>query len=142
MQTKLPLTLIGTLAILLASCDPTTYINKTHNFKSNWQVAKVVAPSYPFDDVNETNEIDISFPKQGEFLLHLSANSCGGTYEANTEGYISFTRTSCTEKCCQTEWDYYILTLVRKASRYKGGDGDPLYLYIDNKNYIVFELNK
>jgi len=131
---------MATLAALWTGCDPTTYINQKHNFTSKWQVSKVVAPSYPFDKANATNTIDLSFPKQGEFLLHLSVNSCGGTYEANPEGYISFTRTSCTEQCCDSEWEYYILTLIRKASRYDGGeDGQPLYLYMDKKNYIVLE---
>ncbi len=140
MRTKRTLILIGTLVILLTSCDPTTYVTKKHNFKNNWKIITVVAPSYPFKEIHTKNDICISFPKQGEFTLLLSKNVCGGTYDANTEGYLCFTGTSCTEKCCQTEWDYYILTLIRKTSRYKSGDGKPLYLYIDNKNYIILEM--
>jgi len=140
MQTKFLLFLLGTVLMLVASCDPTTYISSAHNFEDKWTVNEVVAPSYPIDDKHEKNDISISFPKQGEFLLHLSVNSCRGTYEADTNGYIRITGTSCTEQCCQTDWDYYILTLIRKATSYKGGEGLPLYLYIDKKNYIILEV--
>jgi len=139
MRLKYFFLLIGMLALF--SCNPEKYISKDHYFDDKWVVSEVVAPSYPPRGKHAKSKVMISFPRQGEFKLQLSAQACRGTYEANTDGYIQFLYMDCNEQCCETDWDYYVLTLIRKASRYKGGNGQPFYLHIDNDNYLILEVN-
>ncbi|WP_430813252.1 hypothetical protein [Carboxylicivirga sp. RSCT41] len=127
------------LVLLFISCDPNSYITKKQYFKNEYTLATVEAPDFPFPDDENISTINISFPKQDEFKLEFSNTSCGGNYEATTEGAIKFTRTNCSSACCETEWDEYILTLLRKVESYDGGDDSKLTLYIDDSNYLVLE---
>ncbi|WP_299915483.1 META domain-containing protein [uncultured Carboxylicivirga sp.] len=123
------------------SCDPVNYVTQKHYFKQIYALEEVHAPAYPASGEDQ-NPIKISFPKQEEFSLQLSANTCGGTYKAKQDGTISFSNTNCTEMCCDSDWDYYILTLIRKATRFEGGEETPLILYIDKDNYLTFAIEK
>ena len=138
---KTQITLFSIVTVLLTECDPATYVSNKHYFKEDYSISSVNAPSYPFSDEPNETPINISFPKQGEFSLQLSANTCGGQYNASKDGTISFTNTNCTLSCCESGWDHYILTLLRKSTRYEGGEDGPLYLYIDNKNYLILDIS-
>ncbi|GEM_PF-4909057 len=129
---------IAILAMLfsLLSCDPVTYVTNDHQFKDNYIVAEINAPSFSFPSTEEPNEISILFDKKGEFKLRLSQKECTGTYKAKRDGSISILSTSCSQ-CCETQWDEYVLTLLKKVKRYEGDEGEPLHLYIDQKNYIT-----
>jgi len=128
------------LSLLLAACDPASYVSSSHHFKDKYQLSEVKVPSFPPKTPMEPTPIRISFPRQNEFKLQLSANTCGGKYEASTNGTIAFTHTNCTRMCCDSEWEVYILSLIRKAQRFEGGTNGPLYLYIDKTNYLVLEV--
>lgn len=139
MPTKLtPLSsLVACLVIL--SCNTTNYTTQKHYFSDEYAITKITAPEFPFQGKMNDNPIRIDFPKQGQFVIYLSENQCSGEYEANTDGSISFTRTNCTPQCCDSDWDLYILTLIKKATRYTSGKKKPLILYIDDDNYLQLE---
>ncbi|WP_289053068.1 hypothetical protein [Carboxylicivirga marina] len=129
--------------LLLLSCDPTTYITQKNHFKYSYSVNEVNTPDFPFSDTKEQNPVKISFPKQNAFSLHLSTHSCGGAYSADLDGTINFTNTNCSSNCCETDWDYYMITLIKKVSHYEGDpESTSLILFINNTNYLVLELDE
>lgn len=137
--TQLALAIICLTALL--SCDPTAYVTQKHFFTDEYTIMQVTAPAYPFKGEKKQNPISIQFPKQGIFSLNLSENNCSGEYEANTDGTISFARTNCTPQCCDSDWDLYILTLIKKATKFEEGHRKSLILYINDNNYLVLESN-
>ena len=139
MQSKL--TLIGIFIVLISGCrDPQKFVSNKHYFKKDYSVSNINAPKYPFKSKPGKETITISFPKQGEYTIHLTNTTCGGRYTASKDGTITFTGTNCTAEQVKG-WDHYILTLLRKARRYEGGDRGPLYLYIDQNNYMVLNVD-
>ncbi|WP_439184012.1 hypothetical protein [Carboxylicivirga taeanensis] len=141
MLTKFFSTIIALAALLLlTNCDPVTYITKQHYFSEKYLVEELHTPSYPFlSDKKNANPISIAFPKHGEYTLYLSENQCNGAYEANTDGKLTFTRSNCSASCCETEWDLYLLTLIKKTTRFEGGEDEPLILFIDDQNFITLK---
>ncbi len=130
----MPLFVIGIL-----SCDPATLVTQKHYFSNEYVITKVIAPNYPIKGEKRQNTVSIDFPKQGFFTLYLSESQCSGEYEANIDGTLSFTRTNCTSECCESEWDFYILTLIKKTKRFEGGKNKPLTLFINDNNYLTLE---
>lgn len=124
---------------LLLACDTQDPLSNAFYFSDNWMISEVNAPDYPFDYNNETNPITFSFNKQGQYELHLKLQSCNGNYEADNEGSIRFTRNNCSANCCDSEWDYYLITLIKKANTYTREENSQIILYIDNHNYIILE---
>ncbi|MCU4157185.1 hypothetical protein J1N10_14455 [Carboxylicivirga sp. A043] len=130
--------LIGIL--IISGCDPNSYVTQKFYFKDEFTLSEVHAPSYKFTKKQNTHPIKITFPKQEEFKLQLSDNSCSGQYEATTKGKVTFHSTNCSPDCCETDWDLYIYTLIRKITRYEGGNDDELVLFIDDNNYLILKV--
>lgn len=128
--------------ILLSNCDPTTYITEKHYFNKEYQLEAINAPDYPFKGPKEQQTISIDFPKQGEFRLYFGNSQCEGKYDANIEGSFSIKQSNCSSHCCESSWELYVLTLIRKATRYEGGENNPLVLLINDNNYLVLETHK
>jgi hypothetical protein len=129
------------LTLPILCCDPNNYISQKHYFKNEYTLIQVEAPDFGFSGGDEKNPISITFPKQKTFNLQLSVNSCGGQYQATTEGDIEFTRTNCSVSCCETDWDEYIITLFRKVTSYDESE-TKLYLYIDANNYLALDKSE
>lgn len=127
------------LLILISACDPNSYISTQHFFKDHWEITEVSAPSFPFDGEKDQSTIKVSFPKQGEFDIHLSSNICGGTYEANTNGTLEISGTNCTISCCDTDWDYYSLTLIRKVTSFEEVSENTIIFFINDTNYLKLQ---
>ncbi len=133
---------IGLLIVLLyTSCTAEDPFVSTFELKDKWELTEVFAPSYPFDSVDSTNTISISFPKNEEYELDLSTFTCGGTYLAKQSGSIQFKRSNCTEACCMSDYDLYIFTLLKKINTFKYIKEDNLQLFINEDNYLTFEYS-
>ncbi|MCG8582652.1 MAG: hypothetical protein MI866_22200 [Bacteroidales bacterium] len=141
MQSHLTKLFILFFVLPILSCDPNSYITKKQHFKDEYTLLKVEAPKYTFPNNQHKNLISISFPKQNEFNLQLSNTSCGGKYEATTDGDIKFYRTNCYTSCCETKWDEYVLTLLKNVSSYDDSESNKLMLFINDNNYLILESN-
>ncbi|MCU4176921.1 hypothetical protein [Carboxylicivirga sp. N1Y90] len=130
------------ITLTLVSCETQDPLDNSHYFSNDWSISEVIAPSYPFDETNETNPILLSFNKQGQYELQLKEQTCNGSYEADAKGSVRFTRNNCSVSCCDSEWDYYIITLIKKASSYIQKDDSKFFLYIDESNYIILEASE
>ncbi len=128
--------IIGLTFACSTTDDP--FITSSYLLEDKWKLTEVVAPSFPTTSELDTNDISVSFPKTEEYTLFLSENSCGGSYIANQDGTIEFTRTNCSEASCSTEWDFYFLTLLQKSIGFTIVDKNTLTLSIDNNNYLLF----
>ncbi len=136
--------LLGLLFLLfLGACTASDPFIDSYLLEDKWILDEVIAPDYPFPDNEETNSISLAFPKTQEYELSLKEYTCNGTYQAKNNGEIEFKRTNCSSSCCNSEWDHYILTLIKKAKFFEAEQENSLKLIINDTNYLtlVYQRN-
>jgi hypothetical protein len=139
---KLLQLLIIFLIIHLFSCTASDPFIDAYLLEDKWILKKVNAPDYPFPKDEEINSISISFPKTQEYELFLKDYSCNGTYQAKNNGDIEFKRSNCSNSCCTSEWDLYIITLIKKIKYFESKQEQSLKLFINETNYLTLEYEQ
>jgi len=121
------------LLLPLTSCEKTT--DSTLN--GLWQISKIVLNNTEVkpEDSQETVTLLLDSGKDQTFLK-LSANNCSGKFSTNGDNSISFSGLSCTEMCCDTNFDIKILETLQKVNYYNL-DVTQVTFYVDSANYII-----
>lgn len=120
-------------------CTPSDPFINSYLLEDQWILEEVVAPDFPFPSDLETNPISLAFPKTEEYELFLKQQSCSGTYLARQNGEIEFKRTNCSISCCDSEWDHYFITIMKKSTFFVAKEKQSLKLIINEDNYILFK---
>ena len=121
------------LTIVLGSCEEN---NVDVELTGYWYIDKVVSTENDMPPLEEQNIIYLNLnSEKEEFTINLSVNSCSGKLEVGKNAFIHFFNSGCTEICCDTEWDMFVLSILNEVKRYKL-NGTRLMLYVDDENYI------
>ncbi len=126
----------------LYGCTHTDPFVSTYLLEDQWLLEQIIAPNYPFPEQEATNPITISFPKNEEYELILKTKSCSGIFIAQLNGEIEFKRTCCSILTCDSDWDHYFITLLKKVTHFTVVDDNNLKLFINKENYLLFNHQK
>ncbi len=125
------------LIIAFSSCEKNGVYEELTGF---WIVDKVVTIYNSLPPLEEQNRIDLDLNSDTEeFTINLSVNRCAGKMEVENTGYIQFFNFGCTEICCDTEWDKWLLSFLSEIRSYEL-NSTRLTLFVDDENYL--ELSK
>ena len=133
MKKYLIIAVVSYLLLPLTSCEKTS--DTTLN--GLWQISKIVLNNTEVkpEDSQETVTLLLDSGKDQTFLK-LSANNCSGKFSTNGDNSISFSDLSCTEMCCDTNFDMKILETLQKVNYYNL-DVTQVTFYVDGANYII-----
>lgn len=134
---KIPASIFKLMVLLLlAACTSSDPFINNYLLEDEWLIDEVHAPNYPFPESENRNAIQIAFPKSQEYELTLKDYTCNGTYEAKNNGELHFKRTNCSSTCCNSQWDHYIITLLKKVRQFESEQEKSLKLIINDTNYL------
>ncbi len=102
-----------------------------------WQISKLVLNNTEVKPEGSQEVVTLLLDSgKDQTFLKLSANTCSGKFSTTGDNSINFSDISCTEICCDTNFDMKILETLQKVNYYDL-DVTQVTFYVDDANYII-----
>lgn len=99
-----------------------------------WEVMNFMSIESVAYPKNENVKILLTFEKMGDYRLKLDINSCGGTFDVDSN-QLKMESPACTEACCDSKFSEKTAAMLSRITSFET-DGKTLKLNIPQWGYI------